>query len=74
MVTRPEGEDEGGIWNPGISAVSEGVSGLFDAFLQNSNVAYRVCNANMDGRDIVCVMPTGLLCGSLSESCSFIGP
>lgn len=22
-------------------------------------VGVRVCNANMDGRDIVCVMPTG---------------
>lgn len=25
------------------------------------NIFHRVCNANMDGRDIVCIMPTGAL-------------
>lgn len=37
-----------------VSAVFKSLSGLDSQWIDNS-----VCNANMDGRDVVCVMPTG---------------
>lgn len=39
--------------------MSERVSAEFDLLLESQQIGNSVCNANMDGRDIVCVMPTG---------------
>jgi ATP-dependent DNA helicase Q1 len=39
--------------------VSERVSAVFDLLPESQQIDNSVCNANMDGRDVVCVMPTG---------------
>lgn len=44
---------------PGSDSVNKGELRGFPPNSQSLKGS-RVCNANMDGRDVVCVMPTGL--------------